>query len=142
MKKLIPLALLVSLSGCASMDMGFMDKAKTSETSTDRPSAAPVDMGVNWQWKVVGDASVKPVQVFTLKGSTYLQMKGAGDVVLLVNGEPIPYRPSYPYLIVQGEPDRIDIVADGYRAIAEHESSGHDAMAAESSNRAVERVSF
>lgn len=85
----------------------------------DRPAAAPVDVGIEWGWRIVGDAAVRPVQVFSLNGQTYLHMRDRRPLILLVGGEVVPFQPSWPYLVIQGEPDRVDIVMEGYRAIAE-----------------------
>lgn len=89
----------------------------------DRPAAAPVDVGIEWSWRLVGDATARPVQVFSMNGQTYLQMRDRRPVVLLVGGQIVPFLTSWPYLIVQGEPARIDIVLEGYRAIAERTST-------------------
>lgn len=85
----------------------------------DRPAAAPVDVGIEWSWRIVGDAAARPVQVFSLDGKTYLQMRDRRPVVLLVGGDVIPFLSSWPYLVIQGEPAHVDIVLEGYRAIAE-----------------------
>lgn len=86
---------------------------------SDRPAAAPVDVGIEWGWRIVGDAAARPIQVFSLNGQTYLHMRDRRPVVLLVAGEIVPFMPSWPYLVIQGEPDRVDIVMEGYRAITE-----------------------
>lgn len=86
----------------------------------DRPAASSVDVGVDWKWRVHGDTAVRPVQVFTLRGTTYLQMGiTRPNIVVLVNGEVAPFRHAPPYLLIQGEPNQIDLVIDGYRAIVE-----------------------
>jgi hypothetical protein len=59
-----------------------------------------------------------------MNGQTYLQMRDRRPVVLLVGGDVIPFMTSWPYLVIQGEPDHVDIVLEGYRAIAERVSSG------------------
>jgi hypothetical protein len=114
------LAALLMLGGC-----GLQPQRPSSEMPevADRPAAAPVDVGVNWGWRVVGDAAVRPVQVFSMNGQTYLQMRDRRPVVLLAGGEIVPFMTSWPYLVIQGEPDHVDIVADGYRAIATRVSS-------------------
>lgn len=90
---------------------------------SDRPAAAPVDVGIEWGWRIVGDAAARPVQVFSLNGQTYLHMRDRRPVVLLVAGEIVPFLMSAPYLVIQGEPDRVDVVLEGYRAIAERVSN-------------------
>jgi hypothetical protein len=106
----------ILLSGCASIN----NKETAIEPQQDRPAAAPVDMGVDWEYRVVGDMAVRPVQVFSINDETYLQMKDGDPVVLMVAGEPVPFIPRAPYLVITGLPKRIDIVANGYRAIVEH----------------------
>jgi hypothetical protein len=116
----------------------------------DRPAAAPVDVGVDWGWRLVGDAAARPVQVFSMNGQTYLQMRDRRPVVLLVGGEIIPFMTSWPYLVIQGEPGQVDIVLEGYRAIAERVSSGGGAQSSSSPaevatggvNSSVERASL
>jgi hypothetical protein len=44
-------------------------------------------------------------------------MRDQRPVVLLVNRQIIPYRTSWPYLLVNGTPDEMDIAMDGYRAV-------------------------
>jgi hypothetical protein len=106
--------LLALLSGCAGFNRQEPDIVPLM---VDRPAAARVDVGIDWNWRVVGDAAVRPVQVFS-KGSTlYLQMRDQRPVVLLVNRQIIPYRTSWPYLLVNGTPDEMDIAMDGYRAV-------------------------
>lgn len=110
----------------------------------DRPAAAPVDVGIEWSWRIVGDAAARPVQVFSMNGQTYLHMRDRRPVVLLVGGEVLPFLTSWPYLVIQGEPDRVDVVLDGYRAVLEHTASRSPAYAPDAQPRAgaiVERVS-
>lgn len=108
---------LALLSGCA-----VQPPTQETQAEADRPAAAPVDVGIDWGWRVVGDAASRPVQVFSLGGQTYVQMRDRRPVVLLINGEVVPYRASWPYLVIQGVPDRLDVVLDGYRAVAERQS--------------------
>jgi len=115
------LVALLMLGGCGLQPQ--RTSAEMPPEVADRPAAAPVDVGVNWGWRVVGDAAVRPVQVFSMHGQTYLQMRDRRPVVLLAGGEIVPFMMSWPYLVIQGEPDHVDIVADGYRAIATRVSS-------------------
>lgn len=108
------------MAGCASQPPA---PPQPPVQVADRPAAAPVDVGIEWSWRLVGDAAARPVQVFSMNGQTYLQMRDRRPVVLLVGGQIVPFMTSWPYLIVQGEPDRVDIVLEGYRAIAERISA-------------------
>lgn len=110
------------LSGCAIQPPVRQDAAANPAVA-DRPAAAPVDVGIGWGWRVVGDAAARPVQVFDAKGQTYVQMRDRRPVVLLVNGEVVPHSVSWPYLVIQGRPDYIDVVLEGYRAVAERVSA-------------------
>lgn len=124
---------LLSAVGCLLAAVGFLLMAgcATQEPAppappvqvSERPAAATVDVGIDWGWRLVGDAAARPVQVFSMSGQTYLQMRDRRPVVILVGGQIVPFMVSWPYLIVQGEPERIDIVLEGYRAIAERISS-------------------
>jgi hypothetical protein len=107
------------MSGCATQQQRQMD-----EMIADRPAAASVDVGIEWGWKVIGDAATRPVQVFSLGDKTYFQMRDNRPVVLMVAGQIIPFSTSWPYLVIQGAPSRVDIVADGYRALVERVGSG------------------
>lgn len=110
----------------------------------DRPAAAPVDVGIEWGWRIVGDAAVRPVQVFSMNGQTYLHMRDRRPVVLLVGREVLPFLTSWPYLVIQGEPDRVDVVLDGYRAVLERTASRQPESISGAQPRAgaiVERVS-
>jgi len=83
-----------------------------------RPAASSVDMGVDWGWRIVGDAAVRPTQAFSLNNMTYLQMPpGKANVVLMADGVLANHRLYPPYLVVAGTPNRIDLVVDGYRAV-------------------------
>ncbi len=106
--------LLAMLSACASFNR---QEPEIVPLMMDRPAAAQVDMGIDWNWRVVGDAAVRPVQVFSKGNTLYLQMRDQRPVVLLVNRQIIPYRTSWPYLLVQGTPDEMDIAMEGYRAV-------------------------
>lgn len=122
MKTTIYLSALALLSGCA-LQPPVKTEAAGLATVADRPAAASVDVGISWGWRVVGDAAARPVQVFDLNGQTYVQMRDRRPVVLLVNGEVVPHRTSWPYLVIQGQPDYIDVVLEGYRAVAERISA-------------------
>lgn len=134
----IYVALAIFLAGCATPEPVEVIQA-------DRPAGAPVDMGVDWGWRVLGDAAVRPVQVFSTGDQTYVQMRDRRPVVLIVNGEVVPHLTSWPYLVIQGVPGQLDVVADGFRALAEHPATAREArrrdleVQAEGVNR-VERV--
>ncbi len=116
-------ALAVAVSGCAISPRQGVESPANMISS--RPAAASVDVGVNWNWMVSGDNAVRPVQVFSLNGKTYLQMDARQLMpALIVNGTPVPFGISPPYLVIQGVPQRIDIVANGYRAIAAYMGPG------------------
>lgn len=108
-------ALIVSLSGCAAI-------AKLSGNNMSvRPAAASVDGQTDWAWDVSGDAVVRPLQVFSLRDKTYLQMlPGQRIPAVLVDGSAIPFTISPPYIVVQGTAQRYDLMADGYRAVIVH----------------------
>lgn len=115
--RILPIIALL-LSGCAASPAALLSRAP--ETGLDRPAAASVDIGIDWNWRTVGDAAVRPVQVFSLGEQTYLQFKDNRPVALVVSGQVVPYTPNWPYLVIQGVPDQVDIVADGFRAVAEY----------------------
>lgn len=111
-------AALIVLSGCTTVSL-FPEEANQGTNSVaDRPAAAPVDVGINWSWRIVGDEAVRPVQVFDTRGQTFLQMRPqAQEVVILSNGQVVPFQVSPPYLVLQGTPSQLDVVRDGYRAV-------------------------
>lgn len=111
-------AALIALSGCTTVSL-FPEEANQGTNSVaDRPAAAPVDVGINWSWRIVGDEAVRPVQVFDTRGQTFLQMRPqAQEVVILSNGQVLPFQVSPPYLVLQGTPSQLDVVRDGYRAV-------------------------
>lgn len=118
MKRLGIFVMSVLLGACAGTN-----NVSRPESGLDRPAAASVDVGIDWEWRVVGDATVRPVQVFSMNGRTYIQMrdtKSVSPTVILVGGEVVPYYAMPPYLMIEGVPNRIDITSDGYRAVAEH----------------------
>jgi len=111
-------ATVAALAGCVQPPQVVTPGVHTNSVA-DRPSAAPVDVGIHWGWRIVGDAAVRPVQVFDLNGQTYLQMQDQRPVVLLVNGQVVPFQISPPFLVVQGTPLQMDVVRDGYRSVLE-----------------------
>lgn len=123
-KTLLATALGVSvmaMSGCASIDAIHQPQG-VANISAARPAAASVDTSVDWHWVVSGDRAVRPLQVFSDNGKTYLQMRPTQALpAVLVDGQPIPFEISTPYLVVQGEPDRMEIVANGFRCVIQHE---------------------
>lgn len=134
-------ALVVALSSCAVTPA----HQGPSNLVSSRPAAAPVNVGVDWNWMVSGDNAVRPIQVFSLNGKTYLQMDAKQIMpALIVNGTPIPFGISPPYLVIQGMPHRIDVVANGYRAIVAYIGPGQTAAPAASApaTSRVQRVSM
>lgn len=134
-------ALAVALSSCAVTPA----PQGPSNLVSSRPAAAPVNVGVDWNWMVSGDNAVRPVQVFSLNGKTYLQMDAKQIMpALIVNGTPIPFGISPPYLVIQGMPHRIEVVANGYRAIVAYIGPGQTATPAAPAPSAsrVQRVSM
>jgi hypothetical protein len=106
------------LSGCASMGQ---DQPSGNRVTTERPAAVSVDGGVDWAWDISGDNAIRPAQVFSLNGKTYLQMLGHQLIpAVVVHGQPVPFVISPPYLVIEGEPDRMDLVTNGYRALVVH----------------------
>lgn len=118
MKRLILMSLL--LAGCATQQQAIEPVNRIA----DRPSASPVDVGVDWSWVITGDAQIRPIQVFANAGYTYLQMSpnyfASKSLVILVDGQVVPYRAASPYLIVTGIPSRLDMVTNGYRVVVKH----------------------
>lgn len=102
---------LLALTGCAT-------QPEAPRLVEDRPAAAPVDVGIDWGWRVIGDAAVRPSQVFSLNGMTYVQMPpGKPDVVLIADGVVANYKLYPPYLVIAGVPTRVDVLNDGFRAV-------------------------
>ena len=106
---------LLTLAGCAT------NPASGNPEVQDRPAATSVDVGVDWAWSIAGDAAVRPLQVFSLQGKTYLQMRpGQMLPAILAEGQPLPFTINAPYIVVQQTPEHMDIVANGYRAVVVH----------------------
>lgn len=116
-KILFSLLTISAITGCVNVPLDI--PGINSNMIADRPSASPVDVGINWGWKIVGDSVIRPVQVFDIRNNTYLQMPlGVNqDVVILVDGDIAQYESVAPYIKISGTPSRIDIVRDGYRAV-------------------------
>ncbi len=109
------LAALLALSGCAALPRS---EAVGANKYAPRPAASPVDIGADWNWLVSGDRAISPVQVFSMKGKTYLQMRPQQIVpAIVVAGVPVPFQISQPYLVIHGEPREIDLISSGYRAV-------------------------
>ena len=106
--------LVTALTGCANV-------GTRGNVVSSRPAAVSVDAGSDWSWSVSGDRAVRPQQVFSLNGKTYLQMR-SGQLIpaVVVDGEPVPFKISAPYIVVQGEPKKMDLIANGYRALVVH----------------------
>ncbi|HEX7325382.1 MAG TPA: TcpQ domain-containing protein [Rhodanobacteraceae bacterium] len=109
---------LLPLGGCAAF---VRSSGPGPSPGTTRPAAVSVADGMDWHWSVTGDVAVRPEQVFAFGGRTYLQMR-VGQIIpaLVVNGTPVPFQLSPPYLIVTGEPATINLLARGYRAVVAH----------------------
>lgn len=106
----------VVLTGCAS----FRERVRENIVSS-RPAAASVDGRADWAWDIQGDAMVRPLQVFSLSGQTYFQMRPSQRIpAIFVDGTPVPFTIAPPYIIVQGTPARFNLIADGFRAIVTH----------------------
>jgi len=108
------------VAGCATQPPKDAT-AGTERQSTTRPAASPVDVGVNWSYTSRGDAAIRPIQVFSLRGKTYLQMRQNQILpVVLVDGAPVPFQLEPPYIVIEGTPNRMDLVSDGWRAIVQY----------------------
>lgn len=102
-------------SGCAVQPP---QPQQSANQYAPRPAAAPVDIGADWAYQVEGDAAIRPVQVFSMGGKTYLQMRPQQVVpAIVVGGAPVPFRISQPYLVIDGTPSVINLISDGYRAV-------------------------
>ncbi len=111
------IAATLALGGCAS----FGARAG-NYLGTTRPAATSVGLNADWRWNVTGDAAIRPIQVFAMRGHTYLQMR-AGQIIpaVVIDGKPVPFALATPYIVVTGTPHRIDLIAQGYRALVLHE---------------------
>lgn len=128
-------ALAVALSSCAITPR--LEPQTPANVLSSRPAAAGVNVGVDWNWMVSGDNAVRPIQVFSLHGKTYLQMDARQIMpALIVNGTPIPFGISPPYLVIQGMPHRIEVVANGYRAIIAYIGPGQSSTPASAASAA------
>jgi hypothetical protein len=84
-----------------------------------RPAATDVTAGFHWDWDISGDPQVRPIQVFSNREKTWIQMAPHQVMpAIFVNGQPVPFDVSGHYITIAGAPDRIDVVATAYRAIA------------------------
>lgn len=85
---------------------------------TDRPAAASVDAGLSWSYRIEGNRAIRPSQVFSYRGATYLLMQpGQALPVVLVNGVVTRFDVFPPYIVLRGTPARIDLLSEGYRVI-------------------------
>jgi hypothetical protein len=111
------IAAALALGGCAS----FSARGNTYPNTT-RPAATSVGLNADWRWNVTGDAAIRPIQVFAMRGHTYLQMR-PGQVIpaVVIDGKPVSFALATPYIVVTGTPHRIDLIAQGYRALVLHE---------------------
>lgn len=102
-----------AVAGCATLPNGNI--------VSSRPAAVSVDGITDWSWNVSGDAVVRPLQVFSLRGKTYFQMLPRQRIpAVFVDGTPLPFTIAPPYIVVQGVAQRYDLMADGYRALVLH----------------------
>ncbi len=132
-------ALVAGLAGCATQPREPV--AAPSNQYAPRPPATPVDIGADWNYMVSGDAAIRPVQVFSMGGKTYLQMRPQQVVpALVVGGQPIPFRISQPYIVVDGTPSVINLISDGYRAVVTRTDATPSGRAAAPSIERVQRV--
>lgn len=114
-KTLLGLVLAALLAGCTSPPK---DGVLTRLTSTTRPAATSVAAGIDWDWDAEGDNAVRPSKPFSIHGKTYLPMRQDQLMpAIFVAGQVVPFDYSPPYLVVQGEPPKIDLIAHGYRAV-------------------------
>jgi hypothetical protein len=83
-----------------------------------RPAAADATAGFNWAWDISGDPQVRPMQVFSNKENTWLQL-GPRQVMpaVFVDGVPVPFELNPPFIKIVGSPDRIELVATAYRSV-------------------------
>lgn len=104
------------LAGCA-----MTPTAPTQNTVSSRQAATSVDGHADWAWSVSGDTVVRPIQVFSLGGQTYFQMRAGQRIpAILANGTPVPYRIAPPYLVVTGRYTSFSLLVDGYSARVVH----------------------
>lgn len=111
------IAAALALGGCASF--GARDG---SYPDTTRPAATSVSLNADWRWNITGDTAIRPIQVFAMRGHTYLQMR-PGQIIpaVVIDGKPVTFALATPYIVVTGTPHRIDLIAQGYRALVLHE---------------------
>lgn len=104
------------LSGCQTRPVE--PPVAASNQVSERPAAAPVTGGFDWTYDISGDQPVRPIQVFSNAEKTWIQMAPHQVMpALFVDGKPVPFDLQPPYLIVQGQPQRIDVIATAYRAV-------------------------
>ena len=109
------IAMAAALAGCATF--GSQDGGAAA-SAQGRPAAASVNAGFDFNWSVSGDSAVRPVQVFSDAEHTYIQMRpGQFIPAVIVDGAPVPFALSPPDLVVAGDPARIDLLYNGYRAV-------------------------
>lgn len=119
MRKPFYIAMAIALQGCITAG-----SHEPGLSVADRPAATPVDVGIHWGWSLTGDAVVRPVQVFSMRGKTYFHMRNEKEVVFVVAGEVVPHHRSPPYLVIQGEPPEVEVLSDGYRVQVKKISAG------------------
>jgi len=114
----LALASAFMLGGCSTLSAIFSSTAEPTSPA-QRPAATSTAGAFDWDWDVRGDQAVRPIQVFSDGNKTWLQFGQRQFMpAVVVNGTPIPFDIAPPYLIVQGRPDRIDLIVSGYRATA------------------------
>ena len=91
---------------------------KTQIPLGERPPASPVVGGMDWGWDVAGDAAVRPIQVFSNAEKTWLQMAPHHAMpAVFVNGEPVPFSLEPPYIVLAGNPSRIELMSTNYKSL-------------------------
>jgi hypothetical protein len=106
------------MGGCSTI-VGIFSTTPEITPTAPRAAASPVAGGFDWDWDVRGDQAVRPIQVFSDGNKTWLQFGQRQFMpAVIVNGAPVPFDVAPPYLIVQGQPGRIDLMVAGYRATA------------------------
>lgn len=126
------LIILLGMAACGSVT----PPSKQANVVAERPSAGDSTGGFDWAWDISGDPQIRPMQVFSNKESTWLQM-GPRQVMpaVFVGGSPVPFELNAPYIKILGSPDRIELVATAYRAIVVKRNLPADTTGAHSNDR-------
>lgn len=128
-------SLMFSVAGCATLRANASD---SDTLRTTRPAAASAGNGADFAWSVSGDPAVRPIQVFSIGGQTYFQMRPGQNIpAVFVGNTPIPFAIEPPYIVITGKPSTVNLIADGSRAVVVHDGP---ATAATSDPERVQRV--